>query len=109
MDLPVFRASVYAEQKQLDALSDQTASKRKDMALRLLGIKPVDDARSAARKEAKATATSVSQLADAVVDIAALEGQVKEAHDVAAEARAAADAAAKELEGAATADEAARE
>ncbi|HSL11817.1 MAG TPA: SMC family ATPase, partial [Actinomycetota bacterium] len=109
MDLAVFRASVYAEQKQLDALSDQTASKRKDMALRLLGIKPVDDARSAARKEARATATSVSQLAEAVVDIAALEAQVKEAHDVAAEARGSADAAAKDLEAAAAADEAARE
>jgi exonuclease SbcC len=108
MDLPVFRASVYAEQKQLDALSDQTAAKRKDMALRLLGIKPVDDARSAARKEAKATATSVSQLADAVVDIAALEAQVKDAHEVAAEARGAADTAAIELEAAATARESAR-
>ena len=109
MDLPVFRASVYAEQKQLDALSDQAPAKRKDMALRLLGIKPVDDARSAARKEARATATSVAQLADAVVDIAALEAQVKEARELAAEAGGAADAAAKELEAAAAAAAAARE
>ena len=109
MDLPVFRASVYAEQKQLDALSDQTASKRKDMALRLLGIKPVDDARSTARREARSTGASVAQLNDAVVDIAALEVQVKEAHEVAAEARAGADTAAKELEAATVAEGSARE
>jgi exonuclease SbcC len=109
MDLPVFRASVYAEQKQLDALSDQTAAKRKDMALRLLGIKPVDEARSAARREAKATSTSVAQLSDAVEDIAALEAQVKEAHDVAAEARAAADGSARELTVATTTADAARD
>jgi DNA repair exonuclease SbcCD ATPase subunit len=55
MDLHVFRSSVYAEQKQLDAFSDLTPGGRKEMALRLLGIKPVDDARTAARREARAT------------------------------------------------------
>ena len=55
MDLQVFRASVFAEQKQLDAFSSMRKGERKEMALRLLGIKPVDDARRpAARKEARA-------------------------------------------------------
>ncbi|HEX6132077.1 MAG TPA: SMC family ATPase, partial [Actinomycetota bacterium] len=108
MDLPVFRASVYAEQKQLDALSEQTPAKRKDMALRLLGIKPVDEARTAARREAKATNASADQLASAVVDTAALEAQVKEARGAVDEARAAARVAAAVLEAAGDAAEAAR-
>ncbi|MGH2540126.1 MAG: LAGLIDADG family homing endonuclease, partial [Actinomycetota bacterium] len=37
MDLHVFRSSVYAEQKQLDAFSDLSPARRKEMALRLLG------------------------------------------------------------------------
>jgi exonuclease SbcC len=73
MDLPVFRASVFAEQKQLDALSDQTPAKRKEMALRLLGIKPVDEARASARREAKAKKQGADQLAGAAADTADLE------------------------------------
>ncbi|HKX24793.1 MAG TPA: SMC family ATPase, partial [Actinomycetota bacterium] len=53
MDVHVFRASVFAEQKQLDAFSDVTRAKRKEMVLRLLGVRPVDEARTAARKEAR--------------------------------------------------------
>jgi DNA repair protein SbcC/Rad50 len=97
MDLPVFRASVFAEQKQLDALSDQTTAKRKEMALRLLGIRPVDEARSAARREARSTKASADQLADAVPDTAALEAELKEAEETAGTVRAAAKAAAAEL------------
>ena len=58
MDLHVFRASVYAEQKQLDAFSDVTPGRRKEMALRLLGIRPVEEARNASRREARATKES---------------------------------------------------
>ncbi len=97
MDLHVFRASVYAEQKQLDAFSDVTPGKRKEMTLRLLGIRPVEDARNASRREARATKESAMQLSDAVADLAELEAQLKEAKDVAAEAKRRAEEAAAVL------------
>jgi DNA repair protein SbcC/Rad50 len=95
MDVQVFRASVYAEQKQLDAFSDVTPGKRKDMALRLLGIRPVEDARNASRREARSTRESATQLADAVTDLAAIEAELKDAKEAVLEAkRIAKDAAA---------------
>jgi DNA repair protein SbcC/Rad50 len=97
MDLRVFKASVFAEQKQLDAFSDVTAGRRKEMALRLLGIRPVDDARAAARKESRAAKLSADQLAGALADVTAIEAALKEGKDVAAEAKARAKVAAEEL------------
>lgn len=97
MDLHVFRSSVYAEQKQLDAFSDLSPARRKEMALRLLGIKPVDDARTAARRESRATKETAAQLADAVADLAELEAELKDAKEAAAEAKKLAKAAADEL------------
>jgi exonuclease SbcC len=88
MDLRVFRASVYAEQKQLDAFSEVTPGKRKEMALRLLGIRPVDEARTAARREARTAKQSAEQLAPAVADLGELEALRKEAGDTAKEAAA---------------------
>ncbi len=79
MDQQVFRASVFAEQKQLDAFSDVTASKRKEMVLRLLGIRPVDDARAAARKDARAQKQGAEQLTAAVADLPSLEAALAEA------------------------------
>lgn len=108
MELPVFRASVYAEQKQLDAFSEVTPGKRKEMALRLLGIKPVDDARSAARREARATKDSAGQLAGAIGDLAALEADLKNAKETAAEAKRIAGAMAGELRSATASAKAAR-
>ena len=86
MDLPVFRSSVYAEQKQVDAFSDVTSARRKEMALRLLGIKPVDEARTAAKREARTSTQGAARLEEAVADIAALEAALKETTDVAEEA-----------------------
>jgi exonuclease SbcC len=97
MDLPVFRASAFAEQKQLDAFSDMTPGRRQEMALRLLGIRPVDDARTAARREAKASRLSAEQLTGAVADLAELEGRQKQAKDLVREAREGAKAVAAEL------------
>jgi DNA repair protein SbcC/Rad50 len=97
MDLHVFRASVFAEQKQLDAFSEVTAGKRKEMALRLLGIKPVDDARTTARKEARGAKERAGQLAEAVADVAELEAELKGAKGAEAEARARAKEATAEL------------
>ncbi|MDP9329311.1 MAG: SMC family ATPase [Actinomycetota bacterium] len=109
MDLGVFRASVYAEQKQLDAFSEVTSGKRKEMALRLLGIRPVDDARKAARLDTRSAKQLAEQLAGAIVDIAELEGSYKEAKDRATEAAGLAKAAAAELKEATKRSKAARE
>ena len=108
MDLQVFRASVYAEQKQLDAFSDVTPGKRKEMALRLLGIRPVEEARTASRREARATKESADQLTDAVPDLAALEADLKVAKDVVTEAKRLAKAAAADLKAAGAAERSAR-
>ena len=97
MDVHVFRASVYAEQKQLDAFSDVTPGKRKEMALRLLGIRPVEDARNASRREARSTKESADQLTGAIADLAAIEAELKEARDAVLEAKRFAKDAAAEL------------
>jgi DNA repair exonuclease SbcCD ATPase subunit len=107
MDLHVFRASVYAEQKQLDAFSDVTPGRRKEMALRLLGIRPVEEARNASRREARATKESAVQLAGAVADLAALEAELKDAKEATAEAKHLAKAAVAELKGAIAVEKAA--
>jgi exonuclease SbcC len=108
MDLQVFRASVYAEQKQLDAFSDVTPSKRKEMALRLLGIRPVEEARNASRREARATKESAVQLSGAVADLAALEAELKDAKDATAEAKRLAKAAAAGFKAAVAAERSAK-
>src|SRR6266581_3514752 len=109
MDLRVFRASVFAEQKQLDGFSDVTPGKRKEMALRLLGIRPVDEARTAARREARSTRQSADLLAGAVGDLAALEAALKEATDAVRQAAKQQKAAAAELKVAGGREQAARE
>jgi len=86
MDQQVFRASVFAEQKQLDAFSDVTKGKRKEMVLRLLGIRPVDDARSAARKEARDTKANSERLAGALPDLTEQENALAQARKRAEEA-----------------------
>jgi DNA repair protein SbcC/Rad50 len=103
MDVHVFRASVYAEQKQLDAFSDVTPGKRKEMALRLLGIRPVEDARNASRREARSTKESATQLAGAVTDLAEIEAELKDAKEAVLEAKRLAKDAAAELKAAAAA------
>ena len=98
MDPQVFRASVFAEQKQLDAFSDLTKARRKEMVLRLLGIKPVDEARSAARLEARETKRDADRLAGQLPDVAELESQLKGAAELAKKAREAAAEAASGLD-----------
>ncbi|MEX0816889.1 MAG: SMC family ATPase [Gaiellales bacterium] len=107
MDLHVFRSSVYAEQKQLDAFSSLRPAERREMALRLLGIKPVDEAVATARREARAAKDGAGQLAGAVGDLAALEADLKDAKDAAAEVKKLAKAAAEALKEAATEERAA--
>ncbi|HEX2025618.1 MAG TPA: SMC family ATPase, partial [Actinomycetota bacterium] len=69
MDHKVFRASVFAEQKQLDAFSEYRPAERKQMVLRLLGIRPVDEARTVARSRARDRKGDAERLAGALPDL----------------------------------------
>ena len=53
MDDGAFRASVFAEQKQLDAFSSQSPADRRKLVLALLGVTPLDVARDKARADAR--------------------------------------------------------
>ena len=98
MDQKVFRASVFAEQKQLDAFSDVRAGERKEMVLRLLGIRPVDVARSAARRQARDRKGDADRLQSTLPDLAEQEKQVERDRAQAESAREAAAAASEVLE-----------
>ena len=92
MDATAFRASVFAEQKQLAAFSNQRPGERRDLVLRLLGITPLDKARDEARRDARAAADAHQQLRRVLPDLGALEVE-------AGDAEAAAGARAAEAEG----------
>jgi len=101
MDDAAFRASVFAEQKQLAAFSDQAPAERRRLVLQLLGITPLDAARDAARRDAREREAQLTQLRsllpelDAlVVEAADADAAAGAAEAVAAEERAAADTAA---------------
>ncbi|HEX2032210.1 MAG TPA: SMC family ATPase [Actinomycetota bacterium] len=98
MDEQVFRASVFAEQKQLDAFSDVTRGKRKEMVLRLLGIRPVDDARAAARKESRDATGVAERLAGTLPDLAEEEARLEGLQRELDAARAAAETASTALQ-----------
>ena len=87
MDDSAFRASVFAEQKQLAAFSNQTPADRRKLVLQLLGITPLDSARDAARRDARQLAADHDRLRGMLTDVTALEVEVSDA-----EARAAAAA-----------------
>ena len=86
MDDAAFRASVFAEQKQLAAFSDQGPADRRKLVLALLGVTPLDTARDRARADARETAERHRQLRALLPDLA----EARTAADDAA-ARAAAD------------------
>lgn len=86
MDLRVFQASVFAEQKQLDAFSSMTKGERKEMVRRLLGIKPVDKAVESARAETRAKSRAASDLDRIAEDLHELETKANEARSTAKEA-----------------------
>ena len=85
MDDAAFRASVFAEQKQLAAFSSQRPEERRRLVLQLLGITPLDAARDAARRDAREAETQHSKLRGMLPDLDDL--QVK-AGDAAAAAEA---------------------
>ena len=103
MDDSAFRASVFAEQKQLAAFSTQTPADRRKLVLQLLGITPLDAARDAARRDARDLADRYQHARDILPDVSALEVEVSDAE---ARAEAARVVAADEAQAAAAAAQA---
>lgn len=108
LDDGAFRASVFTEQKQLAAFSDQSPADRRRLVLQLLGVTPLDTARDAARKDARQLAESHDRLRNMLDDLAELETAVHDgiakaeaAEKIAAEEAGAAEAASKRVEDAA--------
>lgn len=100
MDDGAFRASVFTEQKQLAAFSNQAPAERRRLVLQLLGITPLDGARDAARKDARDLTAAHDRMRSLLTDLAVLE---TESADAAARAEGAARVAADEAVAAAAA------
>jgi exonuclease SbcC len=96
MDDQSFRASVFAEQKQVSAFSDVTADKRRELVLRLLGITPLDKARDLARTDARDNKKLHESLAQKLPDLDALREALALAEDAATVAVAAAEVLTKQ-------------
>ncbi|MEO7836947.1 MAG: SMC family ATPase, partial [Acidimicrobiales bacterium] len=84
MDAAAFRASVFAEQKQVASFSGLRPAERKDLVLRLLGITPLDRARDDARRDARVAAASHDQLRRVLPDLETLENAAGDAASKAA-------------------------
>jgi exonuclease SbcC len=104
MDDNAFRASVFAEQKQLDAFSSQSPAERRKLVLSLLGVTPLDAAREKARSDARQTTEQHKRLRGMLPD---LEEAKVSAADAEAGAEASETAAAEEEKAALAARESA--
>lgn len=93
MDDGAFRASVFAEQKQLAAFSNQSPADRLRLVLRLLGITPLDGARDTARKDARRATADHDGLRRLLADVDALGVEAADAEARAAAAKVTADTA----------------
>jgi exonuclease SbcC len=69
MDDSAFRASVFAEQKQLAAFSSQSPADRRKLVLALLGITPLDAARDRVRADAREAAQQHGRLRSMLPDL----------------------------------------
>jgi exonuclease SbcC len=78
MDDTAFRASVFAEQKQLAAFSSQTPAERRGLVLQLLGITPLDAARDQARKDARSAREQHERLRALLPDLDQLRARVEQ-------------------------------
>ncbi len=99
MDDAAFRASVFAEQKQLSAFSEQSPAERRRLVLQLLGITPLELARDRVRRDARLADDQLQRLRQVLPDLDRLRHGVLEAEsaaDAAALADRAAEAAAQE-------------
>jgi len=105
MDDAAFKASVFAEQKQVASFSSQSPAERRRLVLQLLGITPLDAARDAARRDARESTSQLEQLRGMLPDLVVLrvgaadaEAAAAAAETEAAEEQAARDAARRLLE-----------
>ena len=104
MDDAAFRASVFTEQKQLAAFSNQSPAERRRLVLQLLGITPLDAARDAARRDARQLTADHDRLRGMLADLdelqtAAADGAARaDAADVTARDEAVAADAARQRE-----------
>ncbi|MGH2691432.1 MAG: ATP-binding protein, partial [Actinomycetota bacterium] len=80
------------------AFSDITKGDRKKMVLRLLGIKPVEDAITAARKEARARKAGTEEMAASLPDLAEQESALAAARELQHKASQLSGEAAKDLD-----------
>ena len=69
MDDGAFRASVFAEQKQLAAFSSQSPAERRKLVLALLGVTPLDVARDKVRADARQAADQHNRLRGMLPDL----------------------------------------
>ncbi len=69
MDDGSFRASVFAEQKQLAAFSANAPAERRRLVLGLLGVTPLDTARDLARKDSRQRHDQLEQLRGMLPDL----------------------------------------
>ena len=81
MDDTAFRASVFAEQKQVSAFSDVSPDKRRELVLRLLGITPLERARDLARADARDNKKLHDNLQQKLPDLDELRGLLALAED----------------------------
>ena len=101
MSADSFRASVFCEQKQLDAFSGRRPEERRRLVLDLLGITPLDRARDAARARARAAGEGLEAARHLLSDLdglAAEAGALERELAAAADTRARAEAALAEAE-----------
>jgi DNA repair exonuclease SbcCD ATPase subunit len=83
MDDQSFRASVFAEQKQVSAFSEVATEKRRELVLRLLGITPLDKARDLARADARENKRLHESLQTKLPDLDDLRARLATAEDAA--------------------------
>jgi exonuclease SbcC len=86
MDDVAFRASVFAEQKQLAAFSSHAPAERRKLVMQLLGITPLDGAREQARRDARAAADQLVRLRALLPDREEIARQLAEATEQAEQA-----------------------
>src|SRR5437588_3739000 len=97
MDDAAFRASVFAEQKQIASFSGQTPPERRKLVLQLLGISPVDQAKDQARKDGRLAMDQYTRARDLLPDVEKAKVELAEAEFAAATAVEAETTSAKQL------------
>jgi exonuclease SbcC len=97
MDDAAFRASVFAEQKQIASFSGQTPAERRKLVLQLLGITPVDTAKDQARKDGRMAMEQYTRARDLLPDVEKAKAEVADAEAAAKTAAEAEATATKRL------------